>query len=337
MKKVGLSVVSVCVMALALMWLTAGCGQSEQSASPGESGTEGKLNLVATVGMVGDIVRNVAGDRATVSSIIGEGVDPHLYSPTRADVVTLSEADVIFYVGLNLEGKMTDVLTKVGKSKPVFAVTENIDPEYLLDDPEYDGAADPHIWMDVSGWMKAVQVVADSLAEVDPANAETYQANAEAYLDQLAELDAYAKEATQTIPEQSRLLITAHDAFGYLGRAYGLEVEGIQGLSTESEAGLKDVNQLVDLIVERQINAIFVETSVAEKNIQALIDGAKSRGKSTRIGGSLFSDAMGEVGTYEGTYIGMIDHNITTIVRALGGEAPRGGFQGKLSGATETP
>lgn len=287
--------------------------------------------VTATVGMVADIVREVAGDRAEVINIIGEGVDPHLYKPTRGDVAALLSADVVFYSGLMLEGKMSDTLVKVGRNgKPVYAVTELIDESYLLEPPAFAGHFDPHVWMDAGGWMKAVEAVAQSLGEFDPAHAADYQARARAYLAELAKLNAYAREAIGSIPESRRVLVTAHDAFNYFGRAYGIEVRGIQGISTESEAGLEDINRLVDLIVKRGISAVFVETSVADKNVRALVEGARARGQEVVVGGTLFSDAMGPAGTYEGTYIGMIDHNVTTVARALGGAAPEGGMQGKL-------
>jgi manganese/zinc/iron transport system substrate-binding protein len=282
--------------------------------------------------MVGDIVREVAGDKAEVSGLIGSGVDPHLYRPTRHDVVALMGADVIFYSGLMLEGKMADTLEKVRKGgKPVFAVTELLDEQYLLYPAGAHGQPDPHVWMDVSAWSRAIEAVARSLSEYDKANASTYRANAGALTARLEELDAYVRQVTESIPERQRILLTAHDAFNYFGRAYGLDVRGIQGLSTESEAGLDDINRLVDVIVTNEIRAVFVETSVADRNVRALIEGAQARGHEVKIGGSLFSDAMGPPGTYEGTYVGMIDHNATTIARALGGTAPEKGMQGRLS------
>lgn len=286
--------------------------------------------IATTVAMVTDIVKQVAGDRATVNGIIGEGVDPHLYKPTRSDVATLQSADVIFYSGLMLEGKMADTLVRVARSKPVYAVTELLDEKYLLEPPDMAGHYDPHVWMDVQAWGKAVEAVARALGEFDPTNAEVYRSNARPLIAELERLDAYARKAIGSIPEPQRVLVTAHDAFNYFGRAYGMDVRGIQGISTESEAGLQDINHLVDFIVERGVKAVFVETSVAEKNVRALIEGAKSRGHTLVIGGTLFSDAMGRPGTYEGTYVGMIDHNVTTIVRALGGNAPERGMSGKL-------
>ena len=305
-----------------------GCGSSD--AAPEDGG--GTYRVVATTGMVADVAARVAGEHAEVENIIGEGVDPHLFTPTRSDVVALRDADVVLYNGLMLEGKMADVLVRMARTgKPVIAVAERLrerDDYVLTTQEQY---YDPHVWMDVRGWMSAVRVIADELAEFDPAHAEDYRANAEAYLEQLEALDAYVRRVIGSIPEASRVLVTAHDAFGYMGRAYDLEVRGIQGLSTESEAGLRDVRELIDTLVERDIRAVFVETSVADDNVRALIEGAAARGHDVRIGGELFSDAMGEPGTYRGTYLGMIDHNATTIARALGGQAPPGGMLGKLA------
>jgi manganese/zinc/iron transport system substrate-binding protein len=284
----------------------------------------------ATVGMVGDIAKAVAKDKGEVTFIIGAGVDPHVYNPTRSDVATLQRSDIIFYGGLLLEGQLTDVLVKVSRKRPVYAVTELLQADYLIHDAEA-GHNDPHVWMDVRGWIKAVQVVVDALTDFDPGNASAYRANADAYIAQMEKLDAYARQSIASIPEKRRVLVTAHDAFNYMGRAYGIEVMGIQGLSTESEAGLKDINRIVDELVDRGIPAVFVETSVSDKNVKALIEGARSRGHKVTIGGELFSDAMGPAGTYEGTYIGMIDHNVTVIARALGGQAPAAGMQGRLS------
>jgi len=282
--------------------------------------------------MVRNIVQQVAGDKAKVTGIIGSGVDPHLYKPTRSDVAALLEADVVFYAGLLLEGKMSDTFVKIANTgRPVHAVTDKIEESYeLRDPPEFAGHHDPHVWMDVKGWTKAVETVAAYLGEYDPQNAAYYKQNADAYLAELKKLDEYAIKSIGSFPEKQRVLVTAHDAFGYFGRAYGMEVKGIQGISTESEAGLQDLNNLVQFIVDRDIKAVFVESSVAEKNVRALIDGAKARGKDVKIGGTLFSDAMGAEGTYEGTYIGMIDHNVTVITRSLGGEVPEKGMQGKL-------
>ena len=284
----------------------------------------------ATVGMIADIVTQVAGDRARVTNIIGTGVDPHLFNPTRSDVAVLLKSDIVFYAGLLLEGQMTDVLVKISRKRPVYAVTELLKESYLIQDPSTNHS-DPHVWMDVRGWMKAVAVVTAALAEFDPDGAAGYKANSAAYLVKLERLDAYARRVIGSIPADQKIMVTAHDAFRYMGRAYGIEVMGIQGISTESEAGLKDINGIVDLLVQRKIPAVFVESSVSDKNVKALLEGAKSRGQIVKIGGELFSDAMGKAGSYEGTYIGMIDHNATTITRALGGQAPATGLNGKLA------
>lgn len=308
------------------LWF-AGC-ESE----PSETGSTTTTNIVTTTGMVGDIVRAVAGEYGTVTTLMGEGVDPHLYKPTRSDVARINEADIIFYSGLMLEGRMTDTFLRAARDgKPVYAVTELIDESYLLEPAAMEGHLDPHVWMDVSAWSRCVDAVVDGLSETDPSNAATYRANADAYQTRLADLHAYAIEAIRSIPESQRVLITAHDAFNYFGKAYGLEVMGIQGISTESEAGLDDINRLVDFLVDRKISAVFVETSVSDKNVMALIKGAESRGHTVRIGGALFSDAMGPTGTYEGTYIGMIDHNATVIAQALGGTVPARGFSDALT------
>jgi manganese/zinc/iron transport system substrate-binding protein len=226
---------------------------------------------------------------------------------------------------------MADALVRLARGgRPVHAVTELLDEQYLLEPPEMQGHYDPHVWMDVSAWSRAVAAVAEALAAFDPPGQAEYRQRAAAYRAELDKLHAYAQRAIASIPPRQRVLITAHDAFNYFGRAYGIEVRGIQGLSTESEAGLEDINRLVDFIVTREVQAVFVETSVADKNVRALIEGARARGKTVRIGGTLFSDAMGPAGTYEGTYIGMLDHNVTVITRALGGQAPAGGLNGRL-------
>lgn len=312
------------VCALLVLVLACGCAQAPEEEAA-------HFEAVATVGMVADVVRNVAGERANVVNLVGEGVDPHLYTPTRRDVVLLRRADIIFYNGLYLEGRMGDVLRRMERrGTPAVAVAEAVKTagDYPLLEEE-DGL-DPHLWMDVGAWKRVTRVVADRLAEFDPDHAGAYTTNAELYLAELTELDEYVRRIVATIPEDRRILVTAHDAFGYFGRAYGIEVRGIQGMSTDSEAGVRDIENLIRLIVEREIPSVFIETSVSDRNVRALVEGARARGHTLRIGGELFSDAMGRPGTYEGTYIGMIDHNATTLVRALGGEAPERGMRGKL-------
>ncbi len=309
--------------------LAGSCAQAEQSSK--------QYTCVATTGMVADIVQHVAGDNAEVIGLLGSGVDPHLYKLTRSDIATLMGADAVFYSGLLLEGKMTDALIRVaGSGKPVFAVTEQIDEAFLLEPEQFEGHYDPHVWMDPTAWAKAAEVVEESLSSrVDPSSAAVHAERLAAYQTEIEAMDAYIEGIIATIPEERRVLITAHDAFNYFGRRYGLEVLGIQGISTESEAGVREIERLVDILVEREIPAVFVETTVTDRSVKALIAGARARGHEVVIGGSLFSDAMGAPGTYEGTYLGMLDHNATTIVRALGGEAPSGGKVGKLSGKGE--
>lgn len=320
----------VCAALCAL--LVPGCGsRTDEPSGTGASNTP-TTRIVATTGMVADVARAVAGEHAEVVGLIGTGVDPHLYKPTRSDVQRLMGADVILYNGLLLEGKMTDAFDRAaGAGKGVFAVAGGIEHDRLLEPEDASGHPDPHVWMDPALWSIAAERVRDHLIELDPAHAAEYRANADAYIAQLAELDAYAKRVLATVPEGRRALVTAHDAFGYFGRAYGYEVVGIQGISTESEAGVRDIERLVSMLVDREIGAVFVESTVSDRNIKAMIDGARARGHTVVIGGSLFSDAMGSPGSYEGTYIGMIDHNVTTIARALGGEAPERGMQGALS------
>lgn len=289
------------------------------------------IRAVATVGMVADALRQLGGERVEVTQMMGSGVDPHMYKPTRDDVQLILDADIVFCVGLMLEGKMLDTLARIGRNQPVVAVGERIGGSGVLRSSENALAHDPHIWMDVRLWKEAVWAVAAALGEFDPEGVAEYEARAAAYLEELELLHDYAARALASIPPDRRILITSHDAFHYLGRAYGLEVRGIQGLSTESEAGLQRINTLVDLIVSQGVPAVFVESSVSPRNVEALVEGARSRGHSLRIGGELFSDAMGPSGTYEGTYLGMLDHNITTVTRALGGEAPRAGLHGRLS------
>lgn len=290
------------------------------------------LRVVATTGMIADIVRAVGGDAVEVRQLLGAGVDPHLYKATRSDIAAMIDADAVFYNGLLLEGKMSDAFIRIATAgKPVFAVTELIGEQDLI--AIADGHHDPHVWMDPRAWSKAVEVVRARLAELAPNNADQIRANAAAVIAEIAKLDTYAETVLGSIPAGTRILVTAHDAFQYLGRRYGIEVHGIQGLSTESEAGLRAIEDLVTLLADKKIPAVFVESTISPRSVEALIAGAKSKGHTVTIGASLYSDAMGPPGTYEGTYIGMIDHNVTAIARALGGTAPDKGYAGRLSQA----
>lgn len=318
-------VVSCLLMCVAL--IIGGCGSESERSGASADG----LTLVATTGMVEDVVRAVAGDRAQVLGMMGPGVDPHLYQPTRSDVGQMIRADAIFLNGLLLEGQLTDSIDRAREQgKPVFALAEALDGSSLLSSEEADEEFDPHVWMDPQVWARVVDIVRDALIEIDPEGAASYRSNAAAYRAEVEALDAYASRVLSSVPRGQRVLVSAHDAFGYFGRRFDFEVVGIQGLSTQSEAGVRDIERLVSLLVERQIGAVFVESTVSDRNVRSLIDGAAARGHTVVIGGELFSDAMGDAGTYEGTYIGMIDHNVTRIARALGGDAPETGFQGKL-------
>lgn len=296
---------------VAVSGLTA-CGRSA-AAEP----DDGRLNVVTTIAQIGDAVTHVGGDHVRVTSLMGPGTDPHLWVASISDVDTLRDADIVFYNGLFLEAQMTDVLEQLGERQPVVAVSRNIDPARLLPSANYADEFDPHIWFDVALWSETVRQVRDTLKEVDPAHASDYDANAEAYLRELAALDSYVREQAARIPPSQRVLITAHDAFNYFGRAYDFDVRGLQGISTAAEAGTADVLALADFIVANRIPAIFVESSVPVRNIEAIQAAVRSRGFDVQIGGQLFSDAMGDAGTPEGTYIGMVRHNIDTIAKAL--------------------
>ncbi|WGW05785.1 zinc ABC transporter substrate-binding protein [Tropicibacter oceani] len=289
------------------------------------------LNVVATTGMIADAARAVGGDLVEVRALMGPGVDPHGYRQTRSDIVAMTRADLVLWNGLYLEAQLEEFLQGLSRRVPTRAVAETLPPDLRLTHSQYEGRADPHVWMAPRLWRHAVVGTRDALSEQRPDDAARFAANADAYLAQLDALHVYATETLAKLPPEARVLVTAHDAFGYFGREYDFQVEGIQGISTESEAGLQRIGALVDLLVDRQISAAFVESSVSDRNIRALIEGAAARGHSVQIGGELFSDAMGQPGTYEGTYVGMFDHNVTTIAAALGADVPNGGMSGKLN------
>ncbi len=276
-----------------------------------------KPHIVATTGMLFDAVVNIGGDKITAEAIMGPGVDPHLYKATQGDLAKFNQADMIIYNGILLEGKMSEILKKLGKQKPTVAAAESIPKEMLKSAIGYKDAYDPHVWFDVSRWKYAVKAISEAIISLDSTNQQFYYDNTRRYLSQLDSLDQYVKVRIKSIPENQRILITAHDAFTYFGDAYGMRVEGLQGISTVADFGLKDIAELIDLIIQNNIKAIFVETSVSEKSINAVVTGCKEKGHNVRIGGYLYSDAMGEFGTDEGTYIGMFRKNVETIVNAL--------------------
>nr|WP_232786367.1 zinc ABC transporter substrate-binding protein [Mameliella alba] len=293
---------------------------------------QGVTTVVATTGMIADAVRQVGGDLVEVRGLMGPGVDPHSYRQTRSDIVAMARADVVLWHGLYLEAQMEEFLQDLGERGTTTAVAEGLPRDLLLAHDDYDDKFDPHVWMVPDLWTHVVENVRDALSAARPDSAEVFAANAAAHLAELDELATYAAGILASVPEESRVLVTAHDAFNYFGQAYGFEVMGIQGISTESEAGLRRIADLVDILVDRRIGAVFVESSVSDRNIRALIEGAAAKGHEVVIGGELFSDAMGEPGTYVGTYVGMIDHNATTIAGALGGDVPRDGMKGLLNG-----
>jgi len=304
-------------IALAALLATA-CGPVGTS-GPTDLSNRETIRVVATTGMVGDLVGRIAGERVELEGLMGPGVDPHLYKASERDVLALADADVIFFSGLHLEAKLADVLERIEGRVVTQAVTDTIPRERLLRPPAFEGAYDPHVWFDVTLWATAAEQVRDTFVEVDPAHADLYRANAERALAELEELDADVRALAATVPEDKRVLVTAHDAFLYFGRAYGFEVRGLQGISTVSEAGAADVNDLAAYIAEEEIPAIFVESSVPRQTIRAVQEAVRARGFDVEIGGELFSDAMGDPGTPEGTYPGMVRHNVATIVEALRG------------------
>lgn len=306
---------SAVALALLAVVALAGCGRIEEKTLPDFSDRE--INVVATTGMVGDIVKEVGGDRLNVTTLMGPGVDPHLYKASEGDVERLDEADVVFYSGLHLEAKLAEVFEKMGDSIVTVPVTDLIPRSELHVVGSGESTYDPHVWFDVSMWSDATESVRRTLVEVDPTHADEYNARAEAYQLELTALDDYVRAEASSIPEDKRVLITAHDAFGYFADAYGFEVKGLQGVSTATEAGTGDVQSLANFIVANKIPAIFVESSVSPRTVRALQEAVRAQGYDVQIGGSLFSDAMGNPGTFEGTYIGMVTHNIDTIAHAL--------------------
>lgn len=305
------------VFCAALISGCSGSSNESETASQETDGSERKIVAVTTIGMIADIVENVGGERVSVQALMGPGVDPHLYKATPGDIRKLNEADMVFYNGLHLEGKMADVLASLGNRKPSIPVAQDTPRDRLLEFEKAPEFPDPHIWFDVKLWMLAVDKARDALIEFDPENREFYNRNAAEYVQKLEELDRYVAQEIATIPEERRVLVTAHDAFGYFGRAYGIEVAGLQGISTATEASLLDIQRIVELLVKRRIKAVFVESSVPRRTIEAVVAGSKAKGHEVVIGGELFADAMGESGTPEGSYIGMVRFNVDTIVGAL--------------------
>lgn len=300
--------IAIILALVSVLWI--GCAnEAKQTTTKG-----GKLYIVTTTGMLADAVQHVAGEYATVEALMGPGVDPHLYKATGSDLSKLNQADLVFYSGLHLEGKMTEVMAKLAKKKPTVGVGDKLDHSRLID---AGGVHDPHIWFDVDLWSGILPTIADELKAYDPEHAETYTSNAANYVKELQGLHEWVQMEINNLPENQRILVTAHDAFHYFGKAYGMEVRGLQGISTVSEYGLKDVTDVVSMLVDRKINAVFVESSVSDKALKAVVEGAADQGHTVKIGGMLYSDAMGAADKPEGTYIGMVKYNVRTIVEAL--------------------
>lgn len=308
------------MMSLALPFMAAGAR------------AEAPLKLVATTGMIADAARQVGGEQVEVKALMGPGVDPHAYRQTRSDIVAMTRADLVLWHGLYLEAQMEEFFHDLERKRKVVAVAEGLPKDVLRGHDDYADKFDPHVWMTPALWKLVVTEVQKALTEARPEATEVFAANAAAHMAELDRLIAYGDDVLAQVPENKRVLLSAHDAFGYFGRDYGFEVLGIQGISTQSEAGLNRIGELVDLLVTRDIKAVFVESSVSDRSVRALIEGAAARGHEVTIGGELFSDAMGADGTYEGTYLGMLDHNMTTISSALGAaNVPARGMDGKLS------
>jgi manganese/zinc/iron transport system substrate-binding protein len=290
-----------------------------------------RLDVVTTTGMIGDAARQIGGDLVGVRALMGPGVDPHAYRQTRSDIVAMANADLVLWHGLFLEAQMEDFMRGLEEGGTVVAVAESLPRDLLIGNEDYADKFDPHVWMNPNLWSLVVLNVRDALIKVQPESENIFRANADTHLTELQQLTQYTTQVLSSVPAESRVLISAHDAFNYFGNAYGFEVMGIQGISTESEAGLRRIAEMVNVLVDRKIGAVFVESSVSDRNVRALIEGAAAAGHEVIIGGTLFSDAMGDDGTYEGTYLGMIDHNATVISRALGGEAPERGMSELLN------
>lgn len=306
-------------LSVLVLVIVAACSKVEGEASHLQRAEDGsKIQVVSTIGMITDVVQEVGGEEVEAIGLMGPGVDPHLYKASQGDMTRLDRADMIFYGGLHLEGKMTEIFEKLERSKPTVAVSRGIDTSLLRSGEDAGGTQyDPHIWFNVKHWISATETIRDALASYDPAHADLYKDNAEKYIQQLKELDEEVQTAVAKIPQSGRVLVTAHDAFGYFGEAYGIKVMGLQGISTAAEYGSKDVSELRDYLVDNKIKAVFVESSIPTKSMEAVIAGAKEKGHEVEIGGELYSDSLGEPGSDADTYIKMVRHNVSTIVNAL--------------------
>ena len=299
-----------------LILVLAACGPAERRED------DGRLHVVATTSMIADLARQIGGDVVEVTGLMGPGVDPHLYQASEGDVVRMSSGDVVLYNGLHLEGKMTDIFHRMNdRGIPTVGLAEEAIPDSLLrESAAFAGNYDPHVWFDVTLWKRVAERMTAVFEEMDPVHVEDFRRRLSEYAVRLDSLDAYVRVKAAELPEDRRVIITSHDAFGYFGRAYGFEVRGLQGISTAAEAGTADVQDLADFVAERKIPALFVESSVSARGIEAVREAVRSRGFEVAIGGTLFGDALGNPGTPEGEYIGMIRYNVDTITSSLKGE-----------------
>ncbi|SFE79560.1 metal ABC transporter solute-binding protein, Zn/Mn family [Alteribacillus iranensis] len=305
---------SICLFICLPLFIMSACNEEKSAVS--QEDEDDPIQIVTTIAQIGEPLQVIGGDRVEVESLMGPSVDPHLYQATQSDISTFENADIIFYNGLGLEANMVDIFEEIGKSRPVLAIGETIEEENLLEDEE--GNVDPHIWFDLDLWMNALDAAVASLSEYAPEHADYFQENKAAYF---AKLEEVKQDSTKlaALPKNKRILVTAHDAFGYFGNMHDIQVIGLQGLSTDSEIGVSDINDTIAVIEKHKVPAIFIESSINDSSIQAVIEGAASKGLDVELGGELYSDAMGEEGTEEGTYIGMYRHNVNTIYEALSG------------------
>ncbi|MDQ7006974.1 MAG: zinc ABC transporter substrate-binding protein [Acidobacteriota bacterium] len=299
------------LLAAALAAALVGCAPADRPSG------ERSLRVLATTGIVADLARNLVPEGIEVEALMGPGVDPHLYKASEGDVRRLAGADLVLFNGLHLEGKMGTVLSNMARDRRVVALAETLPAEALLHPPGARGQADPHVWFDVSLWSRLIDPVAAELSRLAPASAEAIRRRAEAYARRLATLDAWVTEQIATLPPERRVLVTAHDAFGYFGRRYGMEVVGLQGMSTLAEAGLADMTRVARLVAARRLPSVFVESSVPRRNVEALVAACADAGHRVRIGGQLYSDALGPAGSGADSYEGMVRHNVQTIVEGL--------------------
>jgi len=298
------------ILTLMMSILLTGCTDAKKD--------DGTFRIVTTTSMITDLVKNVGGDKVSVTGLMGAGVDPHLYKASEGDVSKLSQADMILYNGLHLEGKLVEVFENMQRQKiNTIAISDALDKKDLIGSILFASNYDPHIWFAVENWEKATQFVADELSKALPEHREEFQANAKRYLGALKALKAELREEINTLPEEQRRLVTAHDAFNYFGRSFGFDVVGLQGISTATEAGVQDVQKTASYIIEHKVKAIFIESSLPKRTVEALQAAVNSKSHQVAIGGTLFSDALGNPGTPEGTYIGMFHYNVKTMVNSL--------------------